>query len=254
MSKHWILPGKPIFPRRPTEEIQYFLTELEEATTQQELVDVLIRYVQPFGATNVLVGTMPQLGATKRQQLGHVLLNAWPNDWSARYFSMDYLFKDPTIKLVREGLENFTWSDGEVTRLKSGISIMGEAGEFGLSSGYTMTIPSFGYENVGFSIAGERLELSPERKRSLGVIARFAVYRGLQFRRMLQNGAELKLTAREREVLQLAAEGWKEWQIADRLGITSHAIDKYMRSCRDKLSSRNTNHAIATALRKGVIS
>ena len=63
-----------------------------------------------------------------------------------------------------------------------------------------------------------------------------------------------KLTAREREVLQLAAEGWKEWQIANRLGITDHAIDKHMRSCRQKLDSRNTNHAIAIALRKGLIS
>ena len=82
------------------------------------------------------------------------------------------------------------------------------------------------------------------------MVASFAVYRALQMRRMLQSGAALKLTGREREVLQLADEGWKEWQIVDRLGITGHAIDKYMRSCRDKLSSRNTNHAIATALRK----
>lgn len=254
MSKHWILPGNPIFPNRILEETQHLSAELEACTTQEQLADVVIRYVQPFGASNVLVGTMPQLGATKRQQMGHVLMNAWPNDWSARYFSMNYLFKDPTIKLVREGMESFFWADSEVVKLRSGTTVMGEAREFGLVEGFTMTLPSLGHEHVGFSIAGERLQLSPENKKNLALVASFAVYRALRIRRTLQNSTTLKLTGREREVLQLAAEGWKEWQIADRLGITDHAIDKYMRSCREKLEARNTNHAIAIALRKGLIS
>jgi LuxR family quorum sensing-dependent transcriptional regulator len=254
MLKHWILPGDPIFPLRTLEEIQYLLAELEACTTQEELADVVIRYVQPFGANNVLVGTMPQMGATKRQQIGHVLINAWPNDWSARYFSMYYLFKDPTIKLVREGLESFFWDDDEVVAVRSGITVMGEARELGLAQGFTMTLPSLGREHVGFSIAGERLELSPENKRNLALVASFAVYRALRIRHTLQNSSIPKLTGREREVLQLAAEGLKERQIAVRLGVTDHAIDKYMRSCREKLGSLNTNHAIAIALRKGMIS
>lgn len=254
MSQDWILPGRPIFPSRRLEETHFFLAELEACTTQEDLTDVVIRYVQPFGATNVLAGTMPQLGATKRQQIGHVLINAWPNDWSARYFSMNYLFKDPTIKLVREGLESFFWNDDEVAKFRSGATVMGEAREFGLLEGFTMTLSSLSHEHVGFSIAGERLELSPENKRDLSLVANFAIYRSLQIRRMLQDSVILKLTAREREVLQFAAEGWKEWQIANRLGITDHAIDKHMRSCRQKLDSRNTNHAIAIALRKGLIS
>lgn len=254
MSKHWILPGNPILPTRTLEETQHFLTELEACMTPEELADVVIRYVQPFGATNVLVGTMPQIGATKRQQIGHVLINAWPNDWSARYFSMNYLFKDPTINLVRQGLESFSWDGDEVLRAKSGAMVMGEAKEFGLVQGFTMTLPSLGNEHVGFSIAGERLQLSPENRRNLALVASFAVYRALRIRHTLQNSSVLKLTVREREVLQLAAEGLKEWQIASRLGVTDHAIDKYMRSCREKLGSRNTNHAIALALRNGLIS
>lgn len=255
MSKHWILPGNPIFPTRTLEETQLFLAELEACTTQAQLADAVIHYVEPFGATNVLVGTMPQIGATKRQQIGHVLINAWPNDWSARYFSMNYLFRDPTIKLVRRGLESFFWDDDEVVKARLGTTVMGEAREFGLAQGFTMTFPSLGgQEQVGFSIAGERLQLSPEDKRNLMLAASFVVYRALRIRHTLENSSILKLTGREREVLQLAAEGWKERQIAARLGITDHAIDKYMRSCREKLDSRNTNHAIATALRNGLIS
>ncbi|WP_349963114.1 LuxR family transcriptional regulator [Rhizobium sp. ZPR3] len=254
MSNHWTLPGNPIFPVHTLEETYYFLAELEACTTQGELADAVVRYVQRFGATNVLVGTMPKIGATKRQQIGHVLINAWPNDWSARYFSQNYLFKDPTIALVREGLESFFWSDDEVVKARVGALVMGEAKEFGLEQGFTMTLPSLGHEHVGFSIAGERLDLSPESRRNLALVASFAIYRALRIRRTQQNSTIFSLTRREREVLQLAAEGWKERQIAARLGITDHAIDKYMRSCREKLGSRNTNHAIAVALRGGLIS
>ncbi len=254
MSKHWILPGTPLFPLRVLEETQYYLSELEACATQDELAQAVLRYIEPFGATNVLVGTMPQIGATKRQQIGHVLINAWPNDWSARYFSRNYLFRDPTIALVRLGLESFTWDDEEVARPRLGATVMGEAKEFGLVQGFTMTLPSLGDHHVGFSIAGERLQLSPQDKRNLALVANFAIYRALLIRRTMQNCDTARLTAREREVLQLAAEGWTEWQIAVRLGVTDHAIDKHMRACRQKLGSRNTNHAIALAFRNGFIS
>jgi|GEM_PF-332613 len=254
MTKHWILPGTPILPVRTLEQTQYFLAELEACATEAQLADVVVRYVEPFGATNVLVGTMPQFGASRRQQIGHVLINAWPNDWSARYFSMNYLFKDPAIKLVRGGLENFFWDDDLVVKDRTGLSVMGEAKEFGLAHGFTMTLPSLGTDHVGFSIAGERLQLSPDNRRNLALVASFAVYRALRIRQTLQKSRSMTLTGRERDVLQLAAEGWKEWQIAELLGVTDHAVDKHMRSCREKLTSRNTSHAVAIALRMGLIS
>ena len=254
MSKQWILPGDPIIPNRNLERLHCLLTELDLCVTQEQLADVVIRYVEPFGATNLLAGTMPQAGATKRQQIGHILINAWPNDWSARYFSMNYLFKDPTIQLVRHGVEQFCWNGEEVAQYRSGSKIMGEAADFGLKEGFTVSLPSLEGDHVGFSIAGERLDLSPESKKNLALVASFAIYRALQIRRTLQRVGIPKLTKRETEVLQLAAAGWQERLIAERLGISDHAVDKYMRSCRDKLGSRNTNQAIASALRAGLIS
>ncbi len=61
------------------------------------------------------------------------------------------------------------------------------------------------------------------------------------------------LTARELEVLQLLSDGLVKKQIADKLGLSPHGIDKRMRRIYEKLQVQNVAAAVATALRKGWI-
>lgn len=255
MTKHWVLPANPILPNGILEETSGFLSGLESALTAAEIVEQVLRYVQPFGATNILVGTMPQPGATKRQQLGHILLNAWPNEWAARYFVKDYLFRDPTIQMVRRRQSGFLWDEIDNKGIIDPASrrIMAEAGDFGLKQGFTLTLTGLENEPVGFSIAGERLDLSPEDKRRLWLVASFATYRAIRLRDLAQTSAVVGISVRERQVAEFAACGLKEWQIAERMGITTHGVDKHMRSLREKLSAKNTTEAVVKAMRLGLI-
>jgi len=61
------------------------------------------------------------------------------------------------------------------------------------------------------------------------------------------------LSRREREVLQWAAEGKTEWEIGQILGLSEHTADKFVRSARLKLAAENRTHAVAQALRLGLI-
>jgi len=61
------------------------------------------------------------------------------------------------------------------------------------------------------------------------------------------------LTSRELEVLQLLSEGLIKKEIAEKLKLSPHAIDKRMRRIYDKLQVHNVAAAVATALRKGWI-
>ena len=83
-------------------------------------------------------------GAKKmRQQLSHVLLDAWPDGWSQRYFSNGYLYRDPAIRLVSSGAPPFRWSD--IPRLckmhGSGRLVIKEAAEIVLRRGLTSHSP-----------------------------------------------------------------------------------------------------------------
>src|SRR5688572_25731490 len=62
------------------------------------------------------------------------------------------------------------------------------------------------------------------------------------------------LSDREREIMQLLAEGMTGEEIADRLVLSAETIKTHVRNAMVKLEARNRVHAIALALRGGQIS
>jgi len=64
----------------------------------------------------------------------------------------------------------------------------------------------------------------------------------------------MKLTDRELEVLTLKANGIQNKNIADICGIHVRTVAAHARSAKEKLGGKTTTHAIARAIRDGVIS
>lgn len=61
------------------------------------------------------------------------------------------------------------------------------------------------------------------------------------------------LTAREKQILRLLAEGHTHKEIADKLGKTLPALRFEMRILLAKLGAKNSTQAVATAIREGHI-
>jgi DNA-binding CsgD family transcriptional regulator len=62
------------------------------------------------------------------------------------------------------------------------------------------------------------------------------------------------LTPREAEVLQLAADGLTNEEIAEKLWISYHTVRHHVKSVIRKLAAKNQQHAVAICLREGHIS
>ncbi len=62
------------------------------------------------------------------------------------------------------------------------------------------------------------------------------------------------LSAREREVIQLLADGLTGEEVADRLVLSTETVKTHIRNAMTKLEARNRVHAIALALHAGLIS
>jgi DNA-binding CsgD family transcriptional regulator len=61
------------------------------------------------------------------------------------------------------------------------------------------------------------------------------------------------LTTREREVLQLVAEGRRNAEIADKLVISSHTVDRHLENIFTKLDVRNRTEAVLKAAAEGLV-
>ena len=61
------------------------------------------------------------------------------------------------------------------------------------------------------------------------------------------------ITQREREILNLIAEGYKSREIADDLNISVRSVEKYLYNLRRKTNLRNTSSLLEYAFEKKVI-
>ena len=66
-------------------------------------------------------------------------------------------------------------------------------------------------------------------------------------------GPEKNLTAREREIIQLIAEGCANKEIADQLGISIKTVKNHRSNLMDKLDLHNTAEITQFAIRNGII-
>jgi DNA-binding NarL/FixJ family response regulator len=73
------------------------------------------------------------------------------------------------------------------------------------------------------------------------------------FRRLSPIADSESLSARECEVLQLAAKGLTRQEIADELKVSPHSVTEYIKRSFDKLHVRNLPAAVSEAIRRGLL-
>lgn len=229
--------------------------ELQSCRTIEGICACVLNFARQFGGTNLLAGIIPPPRATRRQQLSHVVLDRWPVEWSHRYFSSGYLYHDPAIRLVTGGTDSFLWSEicGQCNVSNVGHRVMHEAAEFRLREGVTITFMSVERRAIGFSIAGDRFELDPCQRKTMQLVAAYAVGRAIEIEKGFAVRPAAALSTRQYEVLRWAADGLNLSQIADRLGISENTADTHLRAVRQRLGVTTTIHAVAEAFRMGLI-
>jgi len=62
-----------------------------------------------------------------------------------------------------------------------------------------------------------------------------------------------KLSEREKEVLQLTAQGYNSTEIAEKLCLSSNTVDTYRRRCFEKLGIQHRSELVRYALKKGLL-
>jgi DNA-binding NarL/FixJ family response regulator len=71
--------------------------------------------------------------------------------------------------------------------------------------------------------------------------------------RLAEHLGEEDLTTRELQVLQLIRDGYRNKQIADRLAIAETTVNFHIKNLVDKLGANDRAHAVAIALRRGLL-
>lgn len=240
--------------RRPSlDQTIEFVKTLDLANDQEQICKALLSLTKCLGVEYVLAGTIPQPGDLSKSQKANILLDSWPKEWAARYFTRNYIFSDPAIRKLPEG-RSFRWSELEFLTKHNPKArlVMNEATEFGLRNG--ITIPLFPIENeiIGFSLAGRHLEMDSHEESMLMMLASYATARALVLTDN-QRKPIATFTNKEKEVLRFVSSGYSRSEIAERMNVTEKAIDWHLRNIRDKMGVASTTFAVAEAIRLRII-
>lgn len=242
--------------RRVLADTYGIFEKMRRSRTSSDICACLLSYGASFGATNILAGVVPSQYLPRREQISHVMLHAWPEEWADRYFDNGYLYCDPTIELVRRFSRPFRWSDvGDQYEVAPfGRRIMEEATEFGLNEGLTIAFSTIEQRPVGFSMAGKKLDPDPCEQLALVLVGAYAFGCASILAMSQDECKRVHLSPRQRDVLHWASEGLTINDIAERLNISTNTADTHLRAARERLGVSSTIHAVAEAFRLGLIS
>lgn len=195
-------------------------------------------------------GTNPVAGAV------HAYVN-YPDPWKAYYIEHGLHRVDPTLQVARRSIGPVDWR--RLTRDAGYDEVFGVAQDFGIGR-RGLTIPVRGpFGDIGMlSVTrhGADADWDALVGRSLGDLQAVAVHihdavMGSDI--LSRTLRHPNLSAREREVLQWAAAGKSQADIADILSISQRTVEVHLGSVRTKLHALTTAQAVGRGVALGLI-
>lgn len=230
-----------------------FIEVLDLVSTAQEVVDAMERSFALFGFENFIITGLPH---PKERFDQVVLLRKWPLGWFEIYTKEDYVRVDPIIRLCRNTVQPFEWSEAPYDRETEPrtAEVMDRATDFRMRQGFCLPIHGLNGYEACFSMSGVDLDLSSRTKPALHLMAMYAFERARQLLAPDLDRVPNPLTPREREALQWAAAGKSAAETGGILGITERTVTAHIVSACQKLDATNKTQAVARALQHRLIS
>ena len=231
--------------------LEDFIEQLQHARALEDLQNATEELRDHYAIAHIVYHWVNSVG----ERFG---CGTYSSEWVDRYLEMNYLRMDPVIFGCFQRFHPVDWKQLDWSS-KSARAFYLEAVEYGVGNqGYTIPIrgpngqfalftTNTNCEDVRWS------EFIENNGRDLMVIAHEFNKKALEF----ENGGETiptaSLSPRELSVMTFLAKGFSRAQAAGELKISEHTLRVYIEAARYKLGALNTTHAVARALRAGII-
>ena len=226
-----------------------FIERLPAFESAEELLDEMQRVLAPHGIEKIMVRTLPQRSLAKG-----LVAARWPREFIDYYDRAECIRYDPIARRARLSASPFLWDasllDRECAQTRE---LMQVAAAFGLAEGVVVPIHRPHGRTASVSLMGGRMALDAHDLPVLRAMALY-VFDELWRRHEGRNGQPCRaLTTREQEVLALSADGNTAQEIADILHIAKRTVDEHSGNVCRKLKAFTRTHAVAIAVREGLI-
>ncbi len=233
------------------------LERLDRARSLSNLRVALRDIVHEYNVEHAGYWGVPPLAEGDTQ--AWVPVSTLPEAWLRHYAAADYVRIDPVVRAARQAIGPVDWRDLPPADA-AGRRIAAEAREFGIPrQGLSFPIRGSGGDFGVFSVMADVADAAWDALKQGRLLDWLTLAQAIH-RRVLDIGAAQmrgglgKLSPRERDILQLIAHGLTSDEVSAELGISERVVRGYLQGCRNKLNARNSTHAVARAVKLGLVS
>lgn len=227
------------------------ICELSSAATVSRAVDLFQTAIEPFGVDLYRTGAV---GNSVRGGLEAATVGNWSTEWESFYLGSRAFAFDPIAQEMMKGGEGFFWRDVEWTPTPARRRFMDAAAQAGHVDGFMAVRAAPGELKTVVSLSGARpMEWTPLERGVVTFVANALMSRLLYLRDVQLAPKVVALSDREKDILQHAALGQPDKQIAQALDCAHDTVRAHWRSIRRKLVANDRAHAVAVAIWSGQI-
>jgi len=179
---------------------------------------------------------------------------SYPDEWIETYVLNRFDRVDPVFRVSFTDFKLTYWADA-YRKYPPPARFVEVATDFGLCDGYVHGVKSTdGLGGSAFSFAASSLKRERRTELILEILVPHlheALLRVLKGRTV--SGKRALLSQREREVLQWIAKGKSTWEISLILHISENTVKFHIKNILRKLNTTTRTHAVAVAVRDGLI-
>lgn len=226
-------------------QVYSVLEWINAAESAGDVKTALDPFLKSLGLSYFVIIEMAGIPGDRRLRLGN-----YPREWSERYFKYRYESRDPISLSLPDGGTKVPWSKIRqgLSRSTKGWRILNEAKEFGLADGWAFAIPGPQGSVVAAAYGGPAIDDHPLLRPTLHIISMYVNAR-LSYLSEQRPTSNVRLTAREAEIMRLVAYGRTDTDIAHMLGIKETTVHMHIENVKRKLGVQKRVTAIVEALK-----
>ena len=229
---------------------------IERAKSVNNLRVALRDIVHAFDVEHVAYCGVPPL--TESDTQSWIVLATYPDAWLRHYTTADYFRIDPAVQATRSSISAIDWRDLDV-REPAAVKLFSEAREFGVA-GQAVSFPirGPGGDSGFFTVSADVSDTAWDALKGQRLLDWMSLGHAIHRRLVEIDSAHMRgglgrLSPRERDILELTAQGLTSDEVAKAFGISERVVRGYLQACRNKLNAQNSTHAVARAVKLGLV-
>lgn len=228
------------------------LQAFERAPSVLKVKEAFRRFAESYGYTAFMCTDPPR---ANYDESGAIIFDEWPQEWRRRYLERQYVYRDPMAIELTRVMHPFTWRE-VFDRRKYPLHdwrIVHEASEWEMCAGFVVPIVITGGRVHAITMAGRTPRADLKARSELHLVSMYAHARAKHLDRGTPE-EPLRLSKRERQVLQFVSMGKSDAEIGIILGISASGVHKHVENIKHRLSVGTRMQAVVAAIRQREIS